>query len=108
MDDSARQTEQRKREHLTPFKSGGVNAREQTTWLKHVHLIHRACPELHVDELDLSNSFAGHTFKAPLFHHRMTGGTSEAREINRALARTGRTTGYRIRSWQPTRDARKS
>ena len=80
-------TEKRKREHLAPFKDTGVPARKATTWLECVHLVHQPLPELALDEVDISVTFAGHPFRAPLFITGMTGGTEEARAVNRTLAR---------------------
>jgi len=78
--------ERRKRDHLEPFRRGGVPAREATTWLEHVWLEHCALPELGLDELDLSTEFAGRVLAAPLFVTGMTGGTDEAGRINADLA----------------------
>ncbi|RJO70430.1 MAG: type 2 isopentenyl-diphosphate Delta-isomerase [Myxococcales bacterium] len=80
-------TQKRKRDHLEPFRTGGVSARSATTWLEHVRLIHCALPELNAASVDLSTVFAGHKFEAPLFITGMTGGTDEARDINRAIAK---------------------
>jgi isopentenyl-diphosphate delta-isomerase len=63
-----------------------VNARTATTWLEHVHLVHQALPELDYGSVDLTTTFAGHSFGAPLFITGMTGGTPEAARINRAIA----------------------
>jgi len=82
----AERTERRKRDHLEPFRRGGVPARAATTWLEHVWLEHCALPELAADELDLSTEFAGRSFRAPLFVTGMTGGTPEAGRINAELA----------------------
>ena len=78
--------EQRKRDHLAPFRHGGVEARRTTAWFEHVQLIHSALPELSMDQIDLSARFCGRRFLAPLFITGMTGGTQEAGRINRELA----------------------
>ena len=83
---SSKQTEHRKGDHLRLFKSGDVSARKTSTLLECVTLIHNSLPELKVDEIDLSTQFAGHIFNAPLMITGITGGTPEAREINRSLA----------------------
>ena len=77
----------RKRDHLAQFRSAEVSARNSTTWLEHVRFIHEPLPRLSLDEIDLATNFAGHSFAAPLFITGMTGGTDEAGEINRGLAR---------------------
>ncbi len=79
---------QRKRDHLAPFRGGGVESRTTTSWLEHVHLIHSALPELSLDEVSLACTCCGRRFAAPLFISGMTGGTPEAGRINRDLART--------------------
>ncbi len=79
--------DQRKKDHLELFRSGGVSARKATTWLEHVHLLHDALPELGTSEIDTSVEFCGRGFKSPLFITGMTGGTNEAGTINRELAR---------------------
>jgi len=77
---------QRKRDHLEPFRRGGVEARQVSSWLEHVHLIHSALPELSMEQIDLGARFCGRHFAAPLFITGMTGGTDEAGRINRELA----------------------
>ncbi len=87
MSGSVGATEQRKKDHLEPFRKGGASARSVTTWLEYVRLIHQALPELGLEEIDLSAEFAGRRFAAPLFVTGMTGGTPEAARINQDLAR---------------------
>ncbi|MBM4398577.1 MAG: type 2 isopentenyl-diphosphate Delta-isomerase [Deltaproteobacteria bacterium] len=87
MDDRSFGAERRKQEHLAPFRKGGVAAREATTWLECVRLVHCALPDLSVADVDLSTSFAGRTLRAPLFVTGMTGGTPEARLLNAEVAR---------------------
>ena len=80
-------SESRKRDHLALCASGDVAFKDKTTLLEQVHLVHRALPELSVDEIDLSASFAGARLKAPLWIGAMTGGAAGARELNGELAR---------------------
>jgi isopentenyl-diphosphate delta-isomerase len=51
-----------------------------------LRFVHRALPELDLDEVDLSSTLMGRTLKAPILISSMTGGTPEAEEINRILA----------------------
>ncbi len=78
--------ELRKREHLAPFRDGSVAAAVTQSWLDRILLIHQALPELDLAEIRLESDFVGRTFKAPLMITGMTGGTREARQINRDLA----------------------
>jgi len=79
-------TERRKREHLALFKEGGVGPRRGSTWLQYVRLVHQALTEVDAERLDLSTELAGRTLQVPLMITGMTGGTAEARQINRGLA----------------------
>jgi len=79
-------TEQRKRDHLALCASGEVAFRHKTTLFEQVHLVHRALPELAVDDIDLSTRFGGVELAAPLWIGAMTGGAAGARELNVELA----------------------
>lgn len=52
-----------------------------------VRLSHCALPECDLDGIRTETTFLGHEFGMPLFIAGMTGGHSEAKEINRRLAR---------------------
>lgn len=56
-------------------------------------LPHCALPELDFDEIDTSVVFLGRRLQAPLLISCMTGGTAEARRINRNLARAAEAAG---------------
>ncbi|MDY0060288.1 MAG: type 2 isopentenyl-diphosphate Delta-isomerase [Myxococcota bacterium] len=78
----------RKAEHLRLFVEGdGPRARQATSLLECVRLVHQALPELEEAEIDLATTFAGHPLAAPFFVTGMTGGTALAGEVNRGLAR---------------------
>ena len=77
--------EQRKQDHLricldTDVRSGVTNRLERH------HLVHHALPEMALDEVSTATTFLGHALRAPLLISAMTGGTAEARDINRRLA----------------------
>ncbi len=61
--------------------------------LERFHFIHRALPELNLDEIDLSQEIFGKKVKAPILISSMTGGTDEAGRINRVLAQAAQSTG---------------
>jgi isopentenyl-diphosphate Delta-isomerase len=56
-----------------------------TTGLEDYRFIHRAVPELDLEQIDLSLDLFGKRLKAPLLISSMTGGTPEAALINRKL-----------------------
>lgn len=86
-------SERRKRDHLALCATGDVAFRTKTTLFEHVHLVHRALPELAVDGVDLSASFAGKRLAAPLWIGAMTGGAAGARQLNLELAAIARELG---------------
>ena len=76
----------RKRDHLKLSLELDVSFEEKTTWLEYVELIHRALPELNLDEVSTETSFLGKTFGMPFLIEAMTGGIPEAAKINGNLA----------------------
>jgi isopentenyl-diphosphate delta-isomerase len=76
----------RKRAHLDLCEQAEVEYAGKTTLLEEVDLVHDALPELAVAEIDVSTSLLGKRLRAPLLITGMTGGTSEAAEINQSLA----------------------
>jgi isopentenyl-diphosphate delta-isomerase len=57
-----------------------------TTGLERYRFLHRALPEINLDEVDTGLRLFGRELQAPLLISSMTGGTSRAGEINRILA----------------------
>lgn len=84
---------QRKTDHINLCASGEVEFREKGTLLDQVQLVHDALPDRHLDEVDLSTVMFGKCLKAPVIISAMTGGTDEAQEINRDLARAAEALG---------------
>ena len=60
---------------------------------EHLNFEHDAVPELNLGEIDLSQDFLGKTLAAPLLISSMTGGTKQAGEINRNLAKAAQAAG---------------
>lgn len=78
--------EGRKADHIAVAASGRADFKERSTLLDLVHLQHQSLPELCVDDIDLRIQLFGKTLNLPLVITGMTGGTAEARAINRDLA----------------------
>jgi len=57
-----------------------------TTGLEHYRFIHRALPELNLEDVNLTQELFGRQVTAPILISSMTGGTQEAGEINLILA----------------------
>jgi isopentenyl-diphosphate delta-isomerase len=78
----AEKTRKRKAEHIKICLDQKAQAKTATTGFENVHFVHRALPEVNKQRIDLSCSFLGHRFKAPIIVGAMTGGTEEAKGIN--------------------------
>ncbi|MDZ7315291.1 MAG: type 2 isopentenyl-diphosphate Delta-isomerase [candidate division KSB1 bacterium] len=86
-------TNDRKLEHISVILND-----EQTDRAKHyfdrIHLVHRALPEVNLDEIDPSIEFMGKKLSFPLLISSMTGGSQEkVMVINRNLATAAQTCG---------------
>lgn len=82
----ARQTEERKNDHINICLEENVYAKKITTGFEDVFLIHRALPEINKNDVDASTHFFNHAFTAPLIVTGMTGGTEKSLRINAAIA----------------------
>ncbi len=82
----AQKTEKRKAEHIRICLEQKAQAKKATSGFEDIHLVHRALPEVNRKDINLSTSFLGKKFKAPLIVGAMTGGTEEAISINSAIA----------------------
>lgn len=82
----------RKSDHLRINLENDVRSGTRTG-LERFRFIHRALPELNLDEIDLSQHVFGKQMKAPILISSMTGGSDEAALINRTLAQAAQQTG---------------
>jgi isopentenyl-diphosphate delta-isomerase len=65
-----------------------VQAKKITTGFEDVHLLHKALPEISLNDVDTAFTFLGKRLKAPIILEAITGGTPEAMKINGNLADT--------------------
>jgi len=77
---------ERKMDHLRICAEHDVASTSLSSGLDQYRLVHRALPELNLDEVDLRVGFLGRLLKAPLLISAITGGAPRARQINRNLA----------------------
>lgn len=77
-------TKQRKKDHIKICVEEAVETNK--TGFEDVTLIHNSLPELDFKEIDTKTKFLGKKLKLPLVIAALTGGTDEARQINRDLA----------------------
>lgn len=82
----------RKADHIRINLENDVRSGIQTG-LERYHFVHRALPELNLEEIDLNQEIFGKQIHAPVLISSMTGGTEEAAKINRILAQAAQKTG---------------
>ena len=75
---------ERKADHIDICLNKDVNA-TQNYW-NNVHMLHKALPEVDMDEIDCSVELFGKTLAAPIVISAITGGFDGAEKINRNLA----------------------
>ena len=85
---------QRKKDGIDIPLQKNVQARTTSTYLEHVKLVHNALPEIDYDNIDLSTTFLGRRFSAPIIIDSMTGGTDEATMINGRLGELAEKYGF--------------
>jgi len=84
---------QRKSQHLDLVQRREVEPEGADPLFGCVRLVHRALPELSLDEVDLRSELCGKTLQAPLMIVGMTGGTERAGQVNRDLAQLAQEAG---------------
>ena len=86
-------TPRRKSEHIRINLEEDVQFPRLTTGLEQYTFMHQAVPEINLADVDTRTVFLGKQLSAPLLISSMTGGTEEARTINRNLARAAQEAG---------------
>lgn len=76
---------QRKKDHVS-LSASGQAAYMKTAGFERFDFIHNALPEIDLDQVDPTVEFLGYTADAPLFISSMTGGYTEAGQVNRIIA----------------------
>lgn len=82
----------RKSDHLRTNLDENVQS-GITTGLEHYRFIHRALPEINMEDIDLGVTLFGKHLQVPLLISSMTGGTEQAAQINSILAEAAQVTG---------------
>ena len=80
------QTRERKGDHIKICLEKDIQAKSITTGFDDIFFVHRALPEINREKIDLSTRLFNHKFSAPIIVGAMTGGTSEAKKINKNIA----------------------
>src|SRR6478672_8482467 len=79
------EVKQRKIEHVTIALENDIAAPQQASWAD-IRLVHRALPEVNLDEIDTSVEFLGTRLRHPIFISSLTGGHPDVTAINERLA----------------------
>lgn len=82
----AEKTGKRKIDHIRICLNEKAQAKKATTGFEDIQLIHRALPEIDKTKINLTTTFLGKKFSAPIIVGAMTGGAPEATQINASIA----------------------
>ena len=82
----AHETGKRKEYHIRICLGNKAQAKNATAGFEDIQLVHRALPEVNKEKINLSTTFLGKKFKAPIIVGAMTGGTEQATQINASIA----------------------
>ncbi len=85
--------EKRKSDHIRINLEEDVGFKGLTTGLENYRFLHQALPEIDLHQVDTSVTVFGKKLKAPILISSMTGGTEQARAINRTLAQAAEARG---------------
>ena len=80
------QTAKRKREHLKLCLTDDVKFKSKTNGFDHYEFVHYALTEIEIDKINFETNFFKKKINYPFLISCMTGGTSEAENINAKLA----------------------
>ncbi|MDP7260409.1 MAG: type 2 isopentenyl-diphosphate Delta-isomerase [archaeon] len=83
----------RKLDHIKIVSNEKVEAKEKTTLLEEVELIHNSLPGLDRDSIDVNIELFGKKLKIPFLISGMTGGHPDAEKFNLALAEAAEQSG---------------
>lgn len=86
-------TESRKADHIRINLEQDVQFPRVTTGFEQITFMHQAVPELGLSEISTAHHFLGKRLSAPILISSMTGGTVEAQELNRRLAKAAQAAG---------------
>jgi isopentenyl-diphosphate delta-isomerase type 2 len=67
-----------------------------TTGFEHLSFVHRALPEIAMEEVDTAVEFLGYRCRLPMFISSMTGGSAEGYQVNKQLARAAQQAGVPV------------
>ena len=84
IDSQAKVTEARKGHHIRICLDEDVQAGR--AGFEDITLLHKSLPEIDLKDVDISTTWLGRKFDAPILISGMTGGTEEAEKINKNLA----------------------
>ncbi len=79
------EVKQRKVEHVAVSLANDVSAPQVASWAD-VRFVHRALPEVDIEEIDTSVDFLGGRLRLPIFVSSLTGGHPDVAAINERLA----------------------
>jgi isopentenyl-diphosphate delta-isomerase len=82
----AEETGKRKEDHIRICLGNKAQAKNASAGFEDIQLVHRALPEVNKAKINLSTTFLGKKFSAPIIVGAMTGGTQQATQINSSIA----------------------
>jgi isopentenyl-diphosphate Delta-isomerase len=82
----AEETGKRKVDHIRICLDNKAQAKNASAGFEDIQFVHRALPEVNKQKINLSTTFLGKKFLAPVIVGAITGGTEEAIKINASIA----------------------